>query len=101
MADRFRGGLGPTEPFLALIRLCGACLQVWQAFYAQRWNLTAGLLGPCSNWQAVYSQKLQLAGHLYGSCSHDILKGHKQAARCLSLLPSQGLLASGGLQLIR
>ena len=74
---------------------------MWQAFYAQRWNVSARQQAPGS-WQAVYSRKLQLANHLYGSCSHDILRGHKQAARCVSLSPSQGLLASGThLQVLR
>lgn len=70
--------------------------QVWRAFYSQRWNLTPSLLAtPRGAWQAVYSRKLRQATDLYGRCSHDVLRGHQQSARCIALLPSHGLLASG------
>ena len=53
------------------------------------------LATPSGGWQGVYSRKLQRANDLYGRCSHDVLRGHQQSARCVALLPSAGLLASG------
>lgn len=82
-------------------------LQNWQAFFEQRWRpvLPGSGLDAAqekeSTWQACYGRKMHAQRVFGGRARQDTLFGHRGGVRCLALLPSCNLLATGTLNLLK
>ncbi|BDA51263.1 probable E3 ubiquitin ligase complex SCF subunit sconB at N-terminal half [Coccomyxa sp. Obi] len=78
-----------------------AANKTWQGFFEQRWR--PFLLGSTlqveqkgdSTWQARYGNKMRAQRVFGGRARQDTFYGHKAGVRCLALLPSCNLMATG------
>ncbi|CAL8466377.1 g5913 [Coccomyxa elongata] len=80
-----------------------AANKTWQGFFEQRWR--PFLLGSSlqveqksyGTWQARYGSKMRAQRVFGGRARQDTFYGHKAGVRCLALLPSCNLMATGSL----
>eukprot|EP00884_Botryococcus_braunii_P022177 jgi/Botrbrau1/8643/Bobra.0196s0037.1 len=75
----------------------GAANKVWKEFYSRVWAPPFQCAGSRQCWQKQYGQKKLQVRAYSGKGQLDCLYGHKAGTRCLALMPTCNLLATGSL----
>ena len=75
-------------------------VQTWQAFFEQRWRphlqtVESKTTPAAASWQARYGSKMRDQRVFAGRPRLDTFFGHRGGVKCLGLLPSCNLMATG------